>query len=133
MNKNRPERELVIDLLARSQCKVQVACLIADEHGIISWGWNHSIGIRGVHAEVMALKRANRKRLLGARIVIAGRWKESGNWAPAIPCEDCLPLLKKWGVEKIEHTTKSGGWDTWDISLIELSPHRRKSTRSPKT
>lgn len=38
MNTSRDPRELVVDLLPRSSCAVQVAAVITDRHGIFSWG-----------------------------------------------------------------------------------------------
>jgi deoxycytidylate deaminase len=108
MKKSDP-RILAIDLLDRSICLVRVAAVIFDNHGIFSWGWN-SIGPTGygTHAEIHALERANRKRLHGASIAIAGRRR--GRVVPSWPCSDCWDRLNKARIRRIYTQNRSGVW-----------------------
>jgi len=101
--------DLAIDLLDRSTCAVQVACVIADSHGIFAWGHNH-IGFDGLgcHAERYALMRANRRRLLDSTVYVAARRRKSGNTVTAKPCEECQLLLKH--VSKVMYRDKENTW-----------------------
>ncbi len=117
MNTNKSPRELALDLLVRSTTRVQVAAVLSDRHGIFSWGWNHGDGNRGVHAEEHAFGRANKKRLAGARLTVAGRWR-TGRFVYARPCawrDDsdaaCIELARKYGIKTIEYTTRNGDWE----------------------
>jgi len=102
-------RQLAIDLLARSPCSVQVAAVITDRHGIFSWGWN-SIGDGfGEHAEIAAIRRANKKRLDGAVIWVASRRRKSGNTVISKPCEHCQALINAWGLCEVWRD-KDGEW-----------------------
>ncbi len=92
-----------------------MAAVISDNYGIFSWGWNHpGPKSEGIHAEQHALIRANRKRLKGARLTVAGLRKKSGNKVLSRPCDDedwsCLALARKAGIHAIEYHTKDGGW-----------------------
>jgi len=73
-----------------------------------------------MHAEEHAIERANRKRLHGARLAVAG--KRNGNWLLVRPCErkkpvsrsvlqtSCMELIRKHKISKVEYTTQSGEW-----------------------
>jgi hypothetical protein len=101
-------RQLAIDLLDRSTCHVQVAAVIADQHGIFSWGWNHSgRDGYGEHAEAAAIRRANPWRLDHSTIYIAGRRKGQ---VFSRPCADCQKLLKGYGVWFTVYTLSKDGW-----------------------
>jgi deoxycytidylate deaminase len=101
-------RQLAIDLLGRSTCHVQVAAVIADRHGIFSWGWNSSgRDGYGEHAEAAAIRRANKRRLDYATIYIAGKRSKQ---VMSRPCEECQKLLKKWGVWFTVYTLSEKGW-----------------------
>lgn len=120
MNTHRDPRELAIDLLDRSRTNVQVTAVLSDSHGIFSWGWNHTDGKRGVHAEEHAIERANKKRLTGAKLTVTGRRKRSKNFVCARPCDyprrdgsrslPCMELAKKYSIAVVEYTDKDGSW-----------------------
>lgn len=125
MRKGADEREVVKGLLSRSVCRVQVAAVLHDRHGIFSWGWNHCVvdGAKGsgMHAEAHAIRRANPKRLRGATLTVAGRRRKSGNWVYARPCtESCLEFAKRVGIQRIQYTTKSGGWEEVDLRYVRV-------------
>lgn len=99
-------RDLAIDLLSRSTCKVQMAAVLSDKYGrIFSWGWNSGY----VHAEEMAIKRANPKRLSGAKITVVGRRGKNGNSVYACPCaEKCYPLIASKNIRYVDFRANSG-------------------------
>ncbi len=109
MKKTDP-RSLATDLTYRSTCNVQVAAVLFDRKGIFAWGHNHmgSTGF-GEHAEVHALSRANRKRLKGASIAIAGKRKSAV--VPSRPCTDCLKRLLKVQIGAIYIQGRNGEWE----------------------
>ena len=112
MKKDKIPTELAIDLSGRSTCNVRVGCVIVDTEGrVVAWGWNHegSDGL-GECAEAFAIKRANRKRLVGASIYVFGQWGHSGNWVNAIPCMNCMALIRKYDLHYVYHSTKEGKW-----------------------
>ena len=126
MNTHCDPRELAVDLLNRSSCEVQVAAVLWDSHGIFSWGWNHERnGNEGEHAEEHAVKRANPKRLRGARLTVAARRRKSRRIIFARPCvkerrdapwaRPCLEICRSVGLRLVEFTTKSGGWETLNL------------------
>jgi deoxycytidylate deaminase len=112
MTKPSPQ-SLALDLLSRSSCSVQVAAVIFDKHGIFSWGWNHlgSSGL-GEHAEIHAIKRANKRRLEGASIAVAGRRvrKLWNTVVPSMPCEACGRRLAKVGIREVWIQDRKGKW-----------------------
>lgn len=111
MNKFVSPRDLAIDLLPRSTCKVRVAAVITDLYGrIISWGWNHP-GPQGmgVHAEIHAISRANKVRLGGGIIFVAGV-RKNGALVPARPCSACQKVIAKYRMI-YNYRAKDGGWD----------------------
>lgn len=124
MNKGCSARALALDLLSRSPCGVMVAAVLSDNNGIFAWGWNHyrtfrSEGSPGIHAEEHALSRANRKRLSGSLLTVAGI-RRGGKWVYSRPCEKkCLILAKKHGVTAVEFTTKEGGWEVQKLEYVK--------------
>jgi len=107
-------KQLAIDLLARSICAVQVAAVIADNHGIFSWGWNSVGSGLGEHAEAAAIRRANKNRLEWATIYVASQRKRK-TWDKPInskPCSSCERLLKSHGIRRIYFRRADGIWDT---------------------
>ena len=101
MFKPRDPKELVIDLIPRSVCSVQVAAVIVDPYGIHSWGWN-SVGTGfGEHAEAAAIRRANKKRLKGSTIYVASVRNRNNKAINSKPCPDCSRLILKWGLTVI--------------------------------
>lgn len=113
MNIRKPPQELALDLTVRSVMKYQMAAVIFDNYGIFSWGWNHVDGIGSVHAEIHAIKRANRKRIRkGATIVIAGYNNDSGKRVLSLPCSDCKNRIKASGIAEIiyQNPASHTGW-----------------------
>jgi len=110
-------RELALELCKRSTCRWKMAAVLSDVHGIFAWGWNHmlkdapEVGA-GMHAEHHAIMRANRKRLRGAMLTVAGRYSKSHNNLLSRPCPKCLALAMKYGIKTIEYLTKDGSWET---------------------
>ena len=109
-------RELAETLLLRSECIIQMAAVLSDKYGIFSWGWNHPGPLsEGVHAEEHAIMRANRKRLRGAKLTVAGRRKKNGNRVLSRPCDDedwsCLLLVQSTRIGTVEYHTKNGVWE----------------------
>lgn len=110
-------RQLAIDLTNRSVCAVRVAAVIWDATGrIITWGWNHS-GTDGLgeHAEIHALSRANRARLVGASIAVAGR-RKTHTIVVSFPCANCSARVIKAGVSVVWIEDKLGCWKSIRIN-----------------
>jgi len=84
MDKSNGPRQLALDLLARSDGKVQMSAVLSDKHGrVLAWG-----GMAGTrHAEEHALSRANPRRVAGSTVTVAGRRAKSRNLVHARPCE----------------------------------------------
>lgn len=120
MEKNLTPRELALDLLNRSNCNVQVAAVLSDNHGIFSWGWNspptNPNKIKGVHAEAHCIRRANPKRLKNAVLTVAAKRRKSGSQLLSRPCEHCMSIIKNNRIKKVEYTTKD---PSWEILLFE--------------
>ncbi len=93
-------RQLAIDLLDRSTCRVQVAAALVDSDSrYVSWGWNSSGSDgMGCHAEAHCWTRASRRRLEGSRMFVAAKRKKSGSVICARPCEACQPFLEPFGI-----------------------------------
>lgn len=114
MNKNKLPEQLVLDILERSNCAVKMGAVLADKHGIFSWGWNYtriwdkaSQHENGMHAEVHALDRANPKRLKGSTIYVAGRRASSGNMVESKPCPNCMDWIKTVKIRRIVYLDKT--------------------------
>ena len=115
--KPRDPRELAIDLIPRSICQTRVAAVVCDASGnIISWGWNSSgpTGL-GLHAEVHAIRRANRNRLWYGTVYVAGAY-DRGTLVKAKPCEKCQQLIDKFNME-VFYRDKSGRWNHVPLTL----------------
>ena len=102
MNTRVIPRQLAIDLCRRSPCRTKMAAVLFDAWGIFSWGWNFSgpHGL-GMHAEDHCLHRANRRRLGGSRMVVAGLKPSGKGLVPSRPCEGCRTRLQASGVELV--------------------------------
>lgn len=113
MNTRLDPQELVVELLKRSTCSVQVAAVLADKHGVFSWGWNSSgkTGM-GEHAEAMCLRRANPRRIASSTLYVAARRKKSGRAVLACPCKQCMPIVSK--CLAIRWREKNGTWHEKD-------------------
>jgi len=115
MNTRVSRRELALDLCLRSACHIKMATVCSDARGIFAWGWNSSgRGGLGQHAEEHAIGRANRNRLHGCVVTVAGfRYRSKGqiSYVLSCPCKErCWPLLKRVGVKTIEFLHPDGHW-----------------------
>ena len=113
--KGKDPKEIVLRLLKRSECSVQVAAVLSDARGVYAWGINHagSDGF-GEHAEVHCLKRANHKRVGKSVMWVAARRRRSKSVVTAKPCAACWPLVK--GCRYVVYRDKMGLWITIDTS-----------------
>jgi cytidine deaminase len=101
---------LAEDILERSKCSVKVGASIQDATGILAWGWNsEGFDGYGLCAEAHAITRANRKRLRGSTIYVAGMRARNGKLVPARPCIDCQKLIDKWQL-KVIWRDNDGSW-----------------------
>lgn len=106
--KGQDPKKVVLRLLKRSKCRVQVAAVLSDKEGVYAWGWNHEGAGFGEHAEVACLKRANHKRVPKSVMWVAARRKKSGNTVTARPCAACYPLVKQ--CRYVVYRDKAGTW-----------------------
>ena len=109
--KSRSPGEILLQLLDRSRCSVQVAACVADKRGIFAWGWN-SEGPDGFgeHAERACLKRANSRRLTNATMYVMARRRNSKNFICARPCADCWPSVRQ--CKEVVWRDKGNTWTT---------------------
>jgi pyrimidine deaminase RibD-like protein len=134
MNTRVLPRDLALDLLDRSVCRAQVAAVLSDKRGIFAWGWNHVASDGdGMHAEEHAVSRANKCRLTGAKLTVAGKYRKSGGIVLARPCEQkkakrgsvrnvpCMDLLKKFGIGTVEFRDKSGQWVILELTYVRTA------------
>lgn len=103
-------QKLAIDIQGRSRCAVMVGAVIADRHGIFAWGWNHEGLGTGMHAEHHAINRANRRRMEGASIYVAGLRRRNHKIVNSRPCEGCLKLIREAGISRIYWMDDTGNW-----------------------
>jgi len=113
VNTKLPIEELVEIILRRSVCRVQMGVVIYDSYGVFAWGWNHP-GENGLgeHAEVHAMRRASKRRLAGATLVVAGRYKKSRGLVEAKPCDLCLGMAIDKGLSRVVYRGRDGVWRT---------------------
>ena len=109
MIKPRDPRELVVDLLPRSICSVQVAAVLADRYGIFSWGWNSVGKGEGEHAEAAVIRRANKRRLNGSTLYVASQRRRNEKTIMSAPCVACHELITNWDM-KITYRDQNGDW-----------------------
>jgi tRNA(Arg) A34 adenosine deaminase TadA len=90
MYKPKDPREVALAMISRSSCSVQVGSALVDSWGVFSWGHNHSgpDGF-GEHAEIHCLKRANKRRLMGATLFVAAQRARNKKIITSRPCELC--------------------------------------------
>lgn len=111
MNKTNGAKQLATEILARSRCSVQVGAAIADDYGIISWGWNGpGFDGFGLHAERHAILRANKRRLPGATIYVASVRGKNGKIVMSKPCPECQQSIDNWGL-KVKFRNARGEWE----------------------
>jgi deoxycytidylate deaminase len=106
-------RELAVDLLDRSVCNVQVAAVIADNHGIAGWGWNNVGSGFGTHAERHCISRTSRGRADGARIFVAARRNANGKTVTAKPCEKCQEAIESADISEVWYRDSDGVWKAY--------------------
>ena len=122
MNTRIDPREMAIALCFRSACWMKMAAVLSDAHGVFAWGWNHAgpDGL-GMHAEEHALHRANRQRLRGATIYVAGlcpgaQKSRRRRFVVSAPCEArCLPLLRATGIQSVQFVRADGSWASFRL------------------
>lgn len=109
MNKNIAPKELAEAMIKRSTCLVAVGACIAKKGSVHSWGFNN-VGFDGMgeHAEAAAIRRSNKKRIVGMTIYVAGQYKQ-GNYVTAKPCSECQRLIDKYNL-KVKYRNKNGVW-----------------------
>lgn len=103
MNTKRDPKEIAEAMITRSSCHVRVGAVLVDKAGnVFSWGWN-SMGLDGFGqcAEIHCIKRANRARLPGSVMLIAGERARNKKAVPAKPCTRCQRWLDRWKIKAI--------------------------------
>lgn len=108
--KGRSPAEIVLSLLNRSSCHVQVASILMDrKNRLVAHGWNHAgrDGF-GEHSEVMCLKRANPARVSDSILWVAARRRKSGSIVTARPCAACAPAVRECAA--VRYRDGSGQW-----------------------
>lgn len=89
-----------------------MAAVITDKNDkIFAWGWNSSGDGSGMHAEQHAIERANRKRLAGSKITVAGIRSINQKLVYSRPCIKCLAKIFSSGIRYIEFLKKDGEWE----------------------
>lgn len=109
MDTNKDPKQLVLALLKRSVCAVQVGSVLVDAWGAYAWGWNGS-GLSGMgeHAEAAVIRRANRRRVSGSVLYVAACRRRNGKPVTARPCHDCQRLIRE--VRAVIYRDGSGEW-----------------------
>ena len=108
MNLKLDPKIVVVSLLDRSVCAVQVASILVDKYGIFSTGWNSSGDGFGEHAEIHCLSRCNRRRLSHSTMHVAARRRRNGKMVIAKPCSAC-----EWAVRHVKEVVwrdRDGVW-----------------------
>lgn len=111
--KGQDPTDIVLGLLDRSSCAVQVAACLVDKWGVYAWGWNSS-GLSGMGecAEKHCLRRANPKRLSTATLYVAARRRKNGHTVTARPCLSCQRLIRRVG--RTIYRDSAGEWRTFE-------------------
>lgn len=114
MKKNIDPNELASIVAKRSECSVKVGAVIYDDHGIFSWGWNHS-GSSGFGecAERHAIKRANRKRLKNATICVVSIRR--GKVITSLPCMKCAKVIQRAAMAYVIARSPQGFVTTYKV------------------
>ena len=111
--KSQDPTDVVVALLNRSICSVQVAALLVDRHGIFAWGHNHmGYGGLGECAERHCMSRANPRRLSEATLYVAAKRRRNGRVVTARPCEKCAQIARKVG--RTVYRDSFGEWKKYE-------------------
>ena len=111
--KSQDPTDVVLGLLDRSICSIQVAACLVDKWGIYSWAWNHAGDGLGCHAERFVLRRANPKRLSTSTLYVAARRLRNGKTVTARPCLDCQRLIRRVG--RTIYRDQAGKWVKFEL------------------
>lgn len=79
------------------------AAIIYRGGAIISTGYNHGT----VHAEKSALSKIWPNKRVGCRL-LSIRITKTGLLRMALPCEECMALIKESGIRVIDYSTENG-------------------------
>lgn len=109
-----------LDVASKSHVKTKHGCIIIDSHGsIVSTGCNRYEGVQNIykpyrrgerlscHAEEMALRSADPRRLMGAKLYVV---RVSHDHTPmnSKPCNRCTILIEKYmckyGLKKVYYS-----------------------------
>jgi deoxycytidylate deaminase len=114
MNTRRDLVDLARLVAHRSTCRVQVGAVLSDCRGVFAWGWNNA-GPDGLGecAERMALRRANRARLAGARLTIVALRRSRE--ITSQPCRCCHRAILAAGVPHVSYQDVGGTRVTWSV------------------
>lgn len=133
MNTIGTARKLAFDLLSNSPCNVQMAAVISDQNGVISWGWNRRERGKGMHAEHHAIICGKLVRMRGATLTVVGRRRKSRSLVYSRPCDhnsrhgtSCLQLAQRVGIGTIEYVTKSGTWKILELRYVPGKERKRR-------
>ena len=110
MNLSHHPTEIALALLHRSVCHVQVAACIVDSYGVFAWSTNH-MGFDGLgqHAEAEVVRKANKRRLAGAKMYVVAARRKNGKVVTAKPCFRCQRLIEKYGID-VTYRNAYGRW-----------------------
>lgn len=120
MNTRQDPRELAHYLARRVRdyhsCRYQIGAVLEDRAGkIFSWGWSHKDNLRpSIHAEHHALLRANKVRVRGAVMYIAGLRRYTERIILARPCLHCLARIVAFDVSKVVYSIPLG-WESINL------------------
>ena len=107
MNTHKDPKEIARALCRRSDLRsFQHGAVLFDGHGVFAWGWSNfrskrSNEFRTLCAERHALQRANKRRLGGALLVVAGIRRKSGTLILSKPCALCEKAIREAGIKTV--------------------------------
>lgn len=102
----------------KSSYKISVGAVLVHRNKIVSRGYNvvYSTGRKNMdslHAEVAAIKKADKNKHKGGTIIV-GRRNRRGELALAKPCKYCEAYMKKMGIKKVWYSSDDG-WMKMDL------------------
>lgn len=124
------------------QKRYRTGAVIVRNSELLAAGWSHESqlrlnGLRSIHAEMHAIRRAPRGTLEGAICYVACVYMASGSVTLGRPCRTCAEGLLNAGVEIVHFTVPEDGtaWraDAVDLlgDLSELRQYRGRSWSQP--